>query len=222
MSNIPQLDGLEVTNSSYNSDSDTSNMTEYKTDEEIDADTTPISITPPKRPTKRNLKVLQASSLPLVAVLNARSVYNKPENLKTFMNELGVEVGIILETWEREELSLEKLLNMPNYEIQSFRRQKVKGNKQPGGACAIIYKETRFRATKLNIGIPNGVEACWLLLKPINKTDQIENIAIASVYVSPSSKYKTASANHIIETIHMLRAQYDNRINYLIQVMSTT
>ena len=44
----------------------------------------------------------------------------------------------------------------------------------------------------------------------------IENIAIASIYVSPSSVYKTASINHIIDTIHLLRAQYDNKINYLI------
>ena len=64
--------------------------------------------------------------------------------------------------------------------------------------------------------MPTGVEACWLLLKPMNKTDLIENIAVASVYVSPTSKYKTASINHIIDTIHLLRAQFDNKINYLI------
>ena len=44
----------------------------------------------------------------------------------------------------------------------------------------------------------------------------IENIAIASIYVSPNSVYKTATINHIIDTIHLLRAKYDNRINYLI------
>ena len=34
--------------------------------------------------------------------------------------------------------------------------------------------------------------------------------------MSPTSVYKTASINHIIDTIHLLRSKYDNRINYLI------
>ena len=55
------------------------------------------------------MKILQASTLPLVAVLNARSLYNKPENFKTFLNEMGIELSIVAETWEREEISLETL-----------------------------------------------------------------------------------------------------------------
>ena len=162
------------------------------------------------------MKILQASSLPLVAVLNARSLYNKPVNFKTFLNEMGIELSIVAETWEREEISLETLLNIPNYKIHSYRRPKVKARKQPGGSCAIFYKETRFIGTKLDIPIPKGVEACWLLLKPTNKNDLIENIAIASIYVSPNSVYKTATINHVIDSIHLLRAQFDNKINYLI------
>jgi hypothetical protein len=42
--------------------------------------------------------------------MNVRSLYNKPENFKKFLNELGVEVEIISESWEREDMSLEKLL----------------------------------------------------------------------------------------------------------------
>ena len=79
-----------------------------------------------------------------------------------------------------------------------------------------MYNEVRFKATKLDVFVPKGVEACWLLLKPLKKTDLIESIALASIYVSPTSVYKTASINHIIDTIHLLRAQYDNKINYLI------
>ena len=112
--------------------------------------------------------MLKASSLPLVAVLNCRSLYNKSDNFKKFLNELGIEVSIISESWEREEMSLENLLNMTNYKVHSYRRAKTKANKQPGGACAIIYKETRFKAHKLNVHVPNGVEACWFL-KPVNQ-----------------------------------------------------
>ena len=100
--------------------------------------------------------------------------------------------------------------------IHTYRRPKTKSRRQPGGSCAIICNERRFKFKILNIQVPTGVEACWALLKPINKSDLIENIAAASIYVSPNSVYKTATINHIIETIHLLRSQFDNKINYII------
>ena len=53
-------------------------------------------------------------------------------------------------------------------------------------------------------------------MKPLNSNDLVENIAIASIYVSPTSKFKTVTIDHIIDSIHLLRAQFDNRVNYLI------
>ena len=38
----------------------------------------------------------------------------------------------------------------------------------------------------------------------------------ASLYVSPSSKFKTKTIDHIVETIHLLRSQYDNDISFLL------
>ena len=132
------------------------------------------------------------------------------------MTELGIEAAIISETWEREDKPLKDLLQMDNYKVHSHRRPKVKANRQPGGACALIYNENRFDVTNLDVHVPKGVEACWSVFKPKNKTDLIEYIAIASVYVSPNSVYKTATIKHVIETIHLLRAKFDNKINYLI------
>jgi hypothetical protein len=186
ISNICQLDGGNSVNNTFNtsdessSDNGDNDMTEYLTDDEIEPQTEPINISPVTKPNKRQLKILKASSLPLVAVLNARSLYNKNESLKTFMTELGIEAGIISETWERDDQPLDKLLNMNNYKVHSHRRQKVKANRQPGGACALVYNENRFEVTNLDIYVPKGVEACWSVFKPKNKTDMIENIAIAS------------------------------------------
>ena len=217
---IGQMDGA---NSSVNS-STVSELTEddsdddsaLLTDEEIDPDHAPFCPSPKTKPNKRDLKLLKASSLPLIALLNARSLYNKNSNFKTFVTELGIEAAIISETWEREDKPLKDLLQMDNYKVHSHRRPKVKANRQPGGACALIYNENRFDVTNLDVHVPKGVEACWSVFKPKNKTDLIENIAIASVYVSPNSVYKTATIKHVIETIHLLRAKFDNKINYLI------
>ena len=90
---------------------------------------------------KKSSKVENASYLPLISVTNARSLYQKKENVKTFIQELGIEILLVSETWERENLSLEKLLQLQNHKVISYKRPKVKAAKQPGGGCAIIYSE---------------------------------------------------------------------------------
>ena len=218
-SKIAQLDGgdsLSHISQSDHSDNDSisSESSEVDTDEEIDPQTTPITLTPPPQH-KKNRKIRKASSLPLVSVMNVRSLYNKPENFKTLVKELGLEASIISETWEREEMSLQALLGQ-NFKIHSYKREKSKAKKQPGGGCAIVYNENRFKGTKLDIFVPKGVEACWLMLKPNTHEYSIQNIAMAAIYVSPNSKFKTATINHVIDTIHLIRAQYDNRVNFII------
>ena len=155
ISNIVQVDGNDNEDNLSSSDDDVSDidgsMTEYETEDEIEPDATPIELSPKSKPNNRKLRVLKASSLPLVTLMNARSVYNKADNFKQFMNELGIEVGIISETWEREDLSLEDLLKMNNYQIHSYKRPKVKARKQPGGGSAIVYNEQRFKVQKLDV-----------------------------------------------------------------------
>ena len=77
------MDTLDVTSSSEDdlSDADISNVTEYASQDEIDPDTTPIKFPSTENMNHRKKKIVKASSLPLVAVINARSAYNKPENL---------------------------------------------------------------------------------------------------------------------------------------------
>ena len=157
-----------------------------------------------------------ASSLPLTAVLNARSLYQKCDNFKTFINELGIELAIVSETWERERESLENLLKMENHKIISYKRQKVKASKQPGGGCALIYCENRFNVSQLEVPVPRGVEAVWALLKPKKENKRVKKIAVCSLYVSPTSKFKTKTIDHIVETIHLLRSQHDNEISFLL------
>ena len=44
----------------------------------------------------------------------------------------------------------------------------------------------------------------------------VKRIAVASYYVSPKARNKQEIIEHIIETIHTLRAQYDNEVHFLI------
>ena len=127
-----------------------------------------------------------------------------------------MEIAIVSETWERENESLNDLLQLNNYKILSYKRPKVKTAKQPGGGCALIYCEKRFTVSNLCVHIPNGVEAVWALVEPKQENRKVKRIAMCSLYVSPTSKFKTKTIDHIVETIHFLRSQYDNEISFLL------
>ena len=45
---------------------------------------------------------------------------------------------------------------------------------------------------------------------------QVKRIAIGSIYVSPRSQFKSQTIDHIIDSIHLLRAKYNNDINFCI------
>ena len=220
-----QLDGniseSFSSNSSFSSEG-TLNASDsnYSSDDEIDTLTPPADLSinnssslPVVLSIKKTSRSENASSLPLVSVLNARSLYKKCDNFKTFINELGIELSIVSETWEREEMSLETLLKLDNHKIISYKRTNKKTSKQPGGGCALIYSEERFNVSQLSVLVPKGVEAVWALVQPKNENTKIKKIAVCSLYVSPSSKFKTKTIDHIVETIHLLRSQHNNEIS---------
>ena len=59
------------------------------------------------------------------------------------------------------------------------------------------------------------MEAVWALVQPKNEKTKVKRIAVCALYVSPSSTFKTKTIDHIVETFHLLRAQYGNEISFL-------
>ena len=45
---------------------------------------------------------------------------------------------------------------------------------------------------------------------------KVKRIAVGSIYVSPRSQFKPETIDHIIETIHLLRAKFDNEVHFCI------
>ena len=66
--------------------------------------------------------------------------------------------------------------------------------------------------------VPVGVEAAWVVFTPFSNTvhHRVKKIAVGTFYVSPRSPHKDATLDHIIESIHLLRARYDNEIHFLL------
>ena len=116
-------------------------------------------------------------------------------------------------SWERKRINLDALLASNHFKSISYARPN-----RPGGGCAIIYNEERFKVTRLDVDIPDEVEAAYALLVPI-KNDasvKVKRIVVGSFYVSPKSRHKSAIIEHIIETIHLVRARFDNEVNFIL------
>ena len=69
------------------------------------------------------------------------------------VRELGIQVVIGVETWERQKYPLEQLLSSTGFTVLSKSRQKVRNN-QPGGGCCILVDPTKFYVSQPKIDVP--------------------------------------------------------------------
>ena len=150
-----------------------------------------------------------ASELPTILNVNPRSVYNKIDNLKQFIQERNVQIVGISESWERVENPLNKVLSIDGYEVISnpFTRKEV------GGKPALVVSTEMFAVENPNqtlIKIPWGCEIVWSILTPIgaNSSSIVKKIVAASFYCKPGSRKKTVLLDHISETYHFLSSKY--------------
>ena len=114
---------------------------------------------------KRSNKLGQALSLPKVLNLNPRSIYNKVDEFVTFVTEEQVDLICMSESWEREELTLNEVIDIEGYSVIS----NVFQRKGKGGRPAIIANTEKFTVenlTQKSIAIPWGVEKVWAVLSP--------------------------------------------------------
>ena len=148
-------------------------------------------------------------------LLNARIIYNKSDNLTEFLPQIRPDLCIISETFECEKRRLNSVLNPRQFKSISYYRKK----RSSGGGCAIVYNENWFSVSNLEIPAPDEIESCWALFTPkcLNSNQlKVKRIAVESYYVSPRSRHKQEVIHHIIDTIHILRAKYDNDVSFLI------
>ena len=199
----------------------------FDSDDEVDAHPIPANLFPvlgqtvaPGQPLVFDVNVsgderTSSSSLPLCMMMNCRSVCNKIDNMREMLHTLGPSLVIASETWEREKKRIHNILKSKQFKTISYFRK----NKSPGGGCAILYDENRLRVLAEDIFVPENLEAIWSVFTPVLNDKQrgkVKRIAVGSIYVSPRSKFKTEMIEHIIETIHILRARYDNEIYFCI------
>ena len=96
-----------------------------------------IKVEPEQRPPsvrrtiKRNNKLLEAAILPVIMNINPRSIYNKSDEFPILVEQYDADIICISESWERENLKLEELLELENYRIiTNVKQQEFKGGNQ--------------------------------------------------------------------------------------------
>ena len=61
------------------------------------------------------------------------------------------------------------------------------------------------------------MEACWAIFTPRNtEHSDIKRVCGGSIYLSPLSKFKQESVDHIIDVIFQVRARYGNEVSFFI------
>ena len=204
ISNIFQGDAndtLVSDSSSVTSNHDITNISSIvNTDDEVDTAPSPVNLilVPGQVPLPRQPVILDVNPtnaqvsplLPLCMMLNARSVYKKAGHFRD-LYQLGPDLIITSETWEKKSKPLADLIGTNNYQTISYYRT----GGRSGGGCAIIYTDTRFIVEKLDVDTAEGVEAVWALFTPrgVTSNSRVKRIAVGSFYVSPNSVYKTAT-----------------------------
>ena len=78
---------------------------------------------------KRSNKLLHALDLPTIISLNPRSIYNKVDEFHILVEEEEADIIFISESWERENKTLNEIINLPDHVVISnvYQRRGVGG-----------------------------------------------------------------------------------------------
>ena len=128
-----------------------------------------------------------------------------------------VDLICMSESWERESLQLNEIIQLEYYIVISNVHQR----KGVGGRPAIIVNSKKFvvqNVTQSIINIPWGVEAVWCILSPkgVTNCSTVKRIAVASIYSKPNSRKKTALLDHISETYNFLNSKFSDGLFFLL------
>ena len=166
-------------------------------------------LAPVRQTLRRNTKLLECLSLPVIAVSNVRSLLPKINSFKTDILEREIGLSLLSEIWEvkgkKKHISeVTKMLEIEGLKYISTPRA---SNKR-GGGCAIVAHLPKFSLEKIDVTIPRSVEVVYGLLRPKKPSAQLREIIVVAFYSPPRSRKKTELLDHIISTCQSLLTKY--------------
>ena len=124
---------------------------------------------------------------------------------------------LISESWERENLTLDKIINLEDHTVISNVHQRI----GQGGRPAIIANHTKFHVKNLTntvVQVPWGVEAVWCLLTPrkVRNDNKVQCIACCAIYSKPNSNRKTLLLDHISDAFNILSTKFGRGLHFVL------
>ena len=135
-----------------------------------------IARTPQRVTIRRSNRILEATNLPTMLLLNPRSIYNKADEFRTMIEQMEVDICFISESWDRDNLPLENIIKMEGYRII----KNVVQRKKKGGKPVLLINEDDFF-------VKNIAVASVYYTKATKRSDFIDHISEA--YTLLSAKY---------------------------------
>ena len=165
----------------------------------------------------RSNNVLKALDLPTVVNLNPRSIYNKIDEFHALVEDENVDITFMSESWERENKTLNDIINLDDHIVISNVHQRS----GVGGRPALIVSNKKYRVQNLTnsvITVPWGVEVVWALVTPkcVRNDSKIQKIVIGAIYSKPHSRKKTATLDHITDVYNPMSVKYQNGLHWMI------
>ena len=157
---------------------------------------------------RRDQKLLESASLPIISVSNVRSLIPKIGNVKNDIFHRNISISILSEVWEKpnckkHQFELEKMFQMDGLKYISTPRLTKRG-----GGAAIIVNLRNFSLEKMSIHIPDNLEVVWGLVRPKKESASIREIIVAAIYSPPHSKKNNLLLDHLLSTTHYLLSKY--------------
>ena len=166
-----------------------------------------------------DIKIIAVSGLVAEIMLNFQHLSNI---CPIFGHQLMIHICLcphlfMSESWERENLTLDQIINLEDHDVISNVHQR----RGVGGRPAIIVNRKKYDVQNLTntlIPIIWGVEAVWCILTPRNvrHDSKIQKIACAAIYSKPDSRNKSKLLDHLSEAFHILNTKYGQGLHFCI------
>ena len=157
---------------------------------------------------RRDKKLIEGESLPIISVSNVRSLIPKVGNVKNDILERDISLSIFSEVWEKTNCKKQQFEFEKMFQIDGLKYISTPRLTKRGGGAAIIVNIRKFSLEKIPILIPNNLEVVWGLVRPKKESATIREIIVAAIYSPPHSKKNNLLLDHLISTTHYLLSKY--------------
>ncbi|XP_063966074.1 uncharacterized protein LOC135156759 [Lytechinus pictus] len=142
--------------------------------------------------------------LPTVFLCNLRSINNKLDELDIILNQQGIGLCAVTETWLTADQP-ESSFSIDGYKV--FTKSRIE---RKGGGVA-IYVKPHFNPQYIDgLPEPGHLEVSWVRLRPHRLPRSVNCICVAAVYSPPNDDHGEDLIQYLLRCMDILRTKYQS------------